>query len=212
MELTLEKKHENRIEFVADGISTTLANAIRRYVMNRVPVLAMDSVTFYDNTTSLWDEYIAHRLGLLPIVTPENFPADGEVIFSLDETGPKIVYGKNMKSSDKEIKVAQDNIVVATLGQNQHIRLEGKAKLGTGSMHAKFQAGLLSYGIKDGKFRFVVESFYQMPPAHVIIRACDEIMEDFDAMLEGLGTKPVKKAKKATAKKKAAKKKEEKKE
>jgi len=169
-------------------------------------------VTFYDNTTSLWDEYIAHRLGLMPIVTPENFPAESEVIFSLDETGPKIVYGKDMKSSDKEIKIAQDNIVVATLAQNQHIRLEAKAKLGTGSMHAKFQAGLLSYGIKDGKFRFIVESFYQMPPANVIIRSCDEIMEDIDTLLEGLGTKPAKKEKKPTAKKKAVKKKEEKKE
>jgi DNA-directed RNA polymerase subunit D len=210
MELSLEKKFENRIEFTVGGVSTTFANAIRRYAMNRVPVLAMDSVTFYDNTTSLWDEYIAHRLGLIPVQTPDGFPTDGEVVFSLDETGPKIVYAKDFKSSDKEIKIAQDDIVVVTLGQNQHVRLEAKARLGSGKEHAKFQAGLLSYGVNEGKFKIIVESFYQMPPARVITRACDELDSDVNDLLSAFGEKPVKKAKekKEPAKKKAAKKKE----
>jgi DNA-directed RNA polymerase subunit D len=208
MELTLEKKHENRIEFVAQGISTSFANAIRRYVMNRVPVLAMDTVTFYDNTTSLWDEYIGHRLGLVPIVTPDKFPKEGEVVFSIDETGPKVVYGKDVKSSDKEIRIAQDNVVIVTLGANQHVRFEAKAILGTGRQHAKFQAGLVSYGIHEGKFKFIVESFYQMPPARLIIRSCEEIESDINDLLKGLTKKPAKKAaaKKTTTKKDTAKK------
>jgi DNA-directed RNA polymerase subunit D len=213
MELTLKKKHENRIEFTAKGISPTFANAVRRYVMNRVPVLSIDTVTFYDNTTSLWDEYIAHRLGLMPIVTPEKTPASAEVMFSLDETGPKVVYGKDLKCSDKAIKIAQDDIVVVTLGQNQHVRLEAKAVLGTGSKHGKFQAGLVSYGIEGGDFNFMVESFYQMAPARVIGRACDEIGVDIDTILGALSGKKAKKpaakktaAKKAPAKKAAAKK------
>lgn len=213
MELSLEKKHENRIEFSAEGIDSSFANAIRRYVMNRVPVLAMDTVTFYDNTTSMWDEYLGHRLGLVPIVTPDKFPKEGEVIFSLDETGPKMVYGKDMKSSDKDVRIAQDKIVIATLGPNQHLRLEAKARLGTGTEHAKFQAGLLSYGVEKGKLKFIVESFYQMPPARVINTACEEFEKDLDGILNSLTKKPAKKAaakkttaKKATAKKAAAKK------
>ena len=208
MELTLKKKHENRIEFAATGINPTFANAMRRYVMNRIPVLSIDTVTFYDNTTSMWDEYIAHRLGMMPIVTPEKLPASVEVVFSLDETGPKVVHGKDMKSSDKGIKIAQDEIVVVTLGQNQHVRLEAKAVLGTGAKHGKFQAGLISYGIEEGVFNFMVESFYQMAPARVIKRASSEVLKDINTIIEGLGEKKKKKAatKKTTAKKKTAKK------
>jgi len=224
MELTLKKKHENRIEFAAKDITPVFANTVRRYVMNRVPVLSIDTVTFYDNTTSMWDEYIAHRLGMMPIVTPENLPASAEVVFSLDESGPKVVYAKDLKSSDKGIKIAQDEIVVVTLGQNQHVRLEAKAVLGTGSKHGKFQAGLISYGIEDGVFNFMVESFYQMPPARVVSRACNEMVGDIGIMLEALGEKKAKKSaakksdelgpakKKAAAKKSATKKKEAKKE
>jgi DNA-directed RNA polymerase alpha subunit len=214
MELTLEKKHENRIEFLIDGMSTGFANTLRRYAMNRVPVLAMDTVTFYDNTTSMWDEYIAHRLGLMPVFTPEDFPKEGEVVFSIDETGPKVVYSKDFKSSDKEIKIAQDDIVVVTLGQGQHIRLEAKARLGIGVQHAKYQAGLVSYGVENGKLRMMVESFYHMPPVRILLTSCDEIDSDISTILEALGEKPARKAKKEKkekkepAKKKAAKKKE----
>ena len=52
--------------------------------MSYVPVLAIDKVTFYDNTTAFWDEYIAHRMGLMPILTPENTPESAEIVFSLD--------------------------------------------------------------------------------------------------------------------------------
>jgi DNA-directed RNA polymerase subunit D len=205
MELTLKKKHENRIEFAVEGIGPTFANAVRRYVMNRIPVLSIDTVTFYDNTTSMWDEYIAHRLGMMPIVTPEKLPASVEVVFSLDETGPKIVHGKDMKSSDKGIKIAQDDIVIVTLGQNQRLRLEAKAVLGTGAKHGKFQAGLISYGIEEGVFNFLVESFYQMAPARVIKRSCSELSSDINAMIDALGKKKKAAAKKTTAKKPAAK-------
>lgn len=158
--MKLDKKHENRIEFVAD-VSTSFANMIRRYSMSRVPVMAIDSVTFYDNTSPLWDEYIAHRLGLLPLTTPEKTPASAEIILSLDAEGPKTVYSSEMTSSDKDIVVAK-NIPIVTLGQGQHLRFEAKAIQGTGRGHAKFQAGIVSYGKEGDSLKFFVESCYQM--------------------------------------------------
>lgn len=189
MELVLEKKHENRIEFNASGIGTGLANAIRRYSMSRVPVLAIDKVTIYDNTSSFWDEYIAHRIGLMPVTTPKKTPKSAEITFTLDAEGPKKVYSNELKCTDKGISIAKDTIPIATLAQNQRLRLEGVAVLGNATKHAKFQSGLASYGVKDGKFRFIVESFFHMPPKDVLERGCDEIVKDIEELEKALKKK-----------------------
>ena len=200
MKLILDKKHGNRVEFLISGISLSFANLLRRYALSRVPVLAIDTVTFYDNTSAFWDEYLSHRIGLLPVTTPDKTPEDAEIIFSLDAEGPKTVYSSEMQSSDKEISIPK-KIPIATLGPNQHLRLEGKAVLGTARKHAKFQAGLVGYGEEDKNIRIFVESFFQMEPKDVLVRTCDCIESDLNEIEKALGKKPEKKAKKSTKKK-----------
>jgi DNA-directed RNA polymerase subunit D len=210
MKLAIDKKHGNRLEFMAKDTSVSFANMIRRYGIGRVPILAIETVTFYDNSSAFWDEYIAHRLGLMPVTTPEKLPAQAEIVFSLDAEGPKVVYASDMKSSDKDITVAKGTIPIVTLGPSQHLRFECKAVLGTGRRHAKFQSGLVSYGVEGDNVRFLVESFFQMEPADVILRACDVIEEDIELIEEALGKKPEKKKK--ASKKKEKEEKEEKEE
>jgi hypothetical protein len=204
MKLVLEKKHGNRLEFTAD-VDYQFANMVRRYSMSYVPVLAVDSVVFYDNTTAFWDEYIAHRIGLMPVLTPADVPESTEVVFTLDAQGPKTVVSSDMTSSDKEIQFAKGNITVVTLGAEQKLRLEGKAVLGTGRRHAKFQAGIVSYGEEKDGVKFMVESFYQMEPSEVVSRGCDVIESHIEAVEEALGV-PSKKKKKAEKKESAEKK------
>lgn len=203
MKLVLDKKHGNRIEFLVDGVTLAFANMIRRYGISMVPILAVDTVVYYDNNSAFWDEYLAHRLGLFPIVTPDNVPKDAEIVFTLDAEGPKTVYSSDFKSSDKDIKFAKDNLPYLTLGPNQRIRLEGKAIVGTGKTHGKFQSGIVSYGEEDKGLRFMVESFYQMEPYEVLKRGCDVIESNIEDMESALGEAPKKKAaKKKTTKKK----------
>lgn len=213
MKLVLDKKQGNRIEFVASGVTYPLANMVRRYSMSRVPVLAIDQVTFYDNTSAFWDEYIAHRLGLLPVITPDKTPESAEIVFSLDAQGPKQVLSSEMVSSDKDITIAKGNIALVTLGTEQRLRFECKAVLGIGRRHAKFQAGIVSYGEEKNGMRFIVESFFQMEPADVIARGCDVIESDIDAIEAALGApSKKKKAEKAVKAEKAEKPAAEKKE
>ncbi|VVC03228.1 DNA-directed RNA polymerase subunit D [Candidatus Bilamarchaeum dharawalense] len=206
MKLTLDKKHANRVVFVAKDSVSTFANMVRRYGMSRISVMAIDAVTFYDNTSAFWDEYLSHRLGLLPLLTPENTPKTTEVTFSLDAEGPKVVYASDLVSSDKEITVAKGAIPVVTLGPNQHLRFECKAISGTARTHAKYQAGLIGYGVEDDTIKYVVETFFQMEPSEVVLRTCDLILDDIEKVEAALGKKPEKKEKPA---KKAKKKKEE---
>jgi len=57
--------HEMR--FVLSDTDTSMANTIRRIMIAEVPTLAIDLVEFVENSTVLNDEYIAHRLGLVPL-------------------------------------------------------------------------------------------------------------------------------------------------
>jgi len=60
------------IRFVLSNTDTSVANALRRILTAEIPTLAIDLVEFQDNTTVLNDEYIAHRLGLIPLAYMEN--------------------------------------------------------------------------------------------------------------------------------------------
>lgn len=182
---------ENKLSMKISGADISLVNAVRRYCMGRVPVLAIDSITMYENTSSMFDEYVAHRIGLVPILTPKELAEGVEVSFSLDETGPKVVYSGDLKSTDKDVKVAKDRIPVITLFDDQNLRLEGKAVLSNGLRHAKFQCGIAAYEEDEkGSIIFKAESFFQMEPRELIVRGCRQLEED----LAGLG-KAIKKAK-----------------
>ncbi|MEM3227823.1 MAG: DNA-directed RNA polymerase subunit D, partial [Candidatus Micrarchaeaceae archaeon] len=132
MEIKIIEESEKIFRFILSGVDTAYANALRRAAINSVQTFAIDKVTFYENTTAMFDEYIAHRIGLIPITTPlKGYDEKDEVLFTLDATGPKTVYSKELLSSDKNVKVANENIPIMKLASEQRLRLEGKAVLGT---------------------------------------------------------------------------------
>ena len=57
----------HEIKFVLSETDTSMANALRRIMIAEVPTLTIDLVEFAENSTVLNDEYIAHRLGLIPL-------------------------------------------------------------------------------------------------------------------------------------------------
>ena len=63
----LSHQKNDSIQFVLSHTDTSMANALRRIMIAEVPTLTIDLVEYYDNTTVLNDEYIAHRLGLIPL-------------------------------------------------------------------------------------------------------------------------------------------------
>ncbi len=162
------------------GATFNFANALRRSAMSSVPCMAIDKVTFYENTSAMFDEYIAHRLGLIPVTTPKDSKSGDEVLLSLTEEGPKTVYSKDLKSSDKVVKVANPDIPIIKLAEGQKIRLDAKAIVGSGVKSSKFQPGLATYKANDSgdEFEIYIESFGQIPAPEILSRTLDIISAD----------------------------------
>jgi DNA-directed RNA polymerase II subunit RPB3 len=64
-EILSVQPHE--IKFILSETDTSMANSLRRIMIAEVPTLTIDLVEFSENSTVLNDEYIAHRLGLIPL-------------------------------------------------------------------------------------------------------------------------------------------------
>jgi len=187
MDIEITKEKGNKLEFRLKGSSVPFSNLLRRYLIGQVPTFAIDSVTFYENSSPMFDEYIAHRLGQVPIISDSSHAKD-EVAFTLEADGPGTVYSKSLKSTDPKIKAALEDLPLLKLLEGQNIRLEAKARMGIGRQHAKFQPGIISYELlSPAEFRFKVESFMQMDPRTLLSKTADRIIERCEELEKKLG-------------------------
>ena len=170
MDLKITDTKDISLSFVLDDSNLGYANLLRRTMIRDIAVYAIDTIVVYENTTELFDEYIAHRIGLVPLVTPKDAdkkPRD--VVLTLDAAGPSMVYSKDLKSGDSVVEVALENIPLFAVAEKKSIRIECKAKVGYGKQHAKFQAGIAAYEqVSEDKYNFMLESSYQKKPEEIL--------------------------------------------
>ncbi|MFH1055354.1 MAG: DNA-directed RNA polymerase subunit D [Candidatus Altiarchaeota archaeon] len=179
----------NIAKFDISGIDVKTLNTFRRTIISAVPVMAIEHVTFYNNSSILNDEALGHRLGLIPISTDlktYTMRSDcsckekgcGKCVckLTLDVTGPKTVYSGELQTKDENIKPVHEKIPLGKLMVDQKIKLEADAILGLGSEHVKWQPGIASYEMKDkNTFQVTVESYGQLPVEELIKTAFEVV-------------------------------------
>ncbi|MFT4311810.1 MAG: DNA-directed RNA polymerase subunit D [Candidatus Woesearchaeota archaeon] len=151
-------KDKRKMACILSDTTPAYVNALRRSIMSLVPTLAIEDVEIYENTSAVYDEVVAHRLGLLPLVTdlqvykhPEEFPEDGElraesfVKISLEAQGPGLVYASQLKAKDPAVICAFEKMPIVKLLKDQKIKLEATAIVGRGKEHIKWSPGNAYY-------------------------------------------------------------------
>lgn len=158
MKAKILQKKGDKLSFLLEGASPAFANALRRIMISEVPTLAIDEVHIADNTSVLFDEVIAHRLGLIPLAFPPrrmNLPGECrckgkgcplcQAVLKLNATGPVMAYSGNLKSSNKAVKPIDSKIPIVELLKGQGIKLQAVARMGLGQDHIKNQAANAAY-------------------------------------------------------------------
>jgi DNA-directed RNA polymerase subunit D len=165
MDIDILKQSENEMRFVISGVDHAFVNALRRTLLADIPKMAIEDVDFhlgpisdedkkeYESISPLFDETIAHRLGMLPIPTDlklfdfrNKCKCNGEgcpnctIMYSLKKMGPCTVYSKDLEpvSGDNKLKIKDENIPIVKLAKGQALLIYATAQLGTGKDNAKW--------------------------------------------------------------------------
>jgi len=143
-EVEFVDRGDREARFLVRGITPAFANGIRRAMIADVPTFSIDTVRVIENSSVMFDEQIGHRLGLVPLTTPDpgEFEVGETVTLSLDVQGPDTAYSGDLVSSDALVQPADDNVPIIDLKESQRLEVEADAVLESGQEHAKHQGGV----------------------------------------------------------------------
>ena len=147
MQIQIQRsEHDDELRFEVRGADVALLNALRRVIHADVPNVAVDfdpnapsetSVVFHENTSSLHNEFLAHRLAMIPVCMREDeMPSCHEFTMSLQvknngsenvhvKTSDIVVRDQNGKERPElaarwfpRNATTQDSILITTLKPN----------------------------------------------------------------------------------------------
>ena len=158
VQITSINPSTNSITFQLSNIDLSIANAIRRIMISEVPTIAIDLVEFENNTSVLIDEFLSHRLGLIPLISNSELlycrdcncndncnscSVDLSLNVRCDSDVNRNVTSRDLISSHDSIAPYfnsddDQGIMIVKLKKGQEIKLRCIAKKGIAKEHAKW--------------------------------------------------------------------------
>ena len=207
MDIKILEMEERKCRFILTNASPAKANALRRTLLTDIPKMAIDTVDFhlgpidvdgreFESITPLFDEIIAHRLGMVPVPTrPDGFEFNfkdectcGGVgcpnctfMYSLNKHGPcTVLSGDMMPVGSDSFKVCDPNIPIVELADRQSVLIYAHVVKGTARKHVKWQvANGVGY-----KYMPVIEIGNVLDPEEVAKKCPKKVFEVVDGKLK----------------------------
>jgi DNA-directed RNA polymerase II subunit RPB3 len=161
-EVTIKSSTSDGMQLILRNTDVSIVNGLRRAILADTPTMAIDYVEIDKNTTALHDEFISHRLGLIPLVSTlvdnYNYSVDCScsgtrcekcsVSFELHVkavssettivTSSDVVSNEGITPTPCTSKLDSGGVLIAKLQRNQELKLRAVAKKGVGKEHAKW--------------------------------------------------------------------------
>ena len=197
---------DSRIKVSIKGVDRVYANALRRFAISEVPCMAIDDVVIQQNSSVLYDEILAHRLGLIPLSTdlkgyvlPQDCSCKTDlgcskcrvllVLNAIATDEVKTIYSGDLRSEDDSVKPYVDNIPIVKLAPDHEIKLEAFAKLGKGRDHAKWQpvsVSTLTDTDDPSTFNLTLESTGSLPAREILSEATNILNTKLNEITESI--------------------------
>ncbi|KAI5776618.1 DNA-directed RNA polymerase [Geopyxis carbonaria] len=162
-QITIKEADSRHAQIALSNCDLSFANALRRIMLAEIPTVAIDLVEIEINTSVIPDEFLAHRLGLIPL---DSTSIDDKLVYSRDcicdgscerctvtltlhtrctSDNVMTVYARDLcvtEGAQCGSPVFTDpdgqGAIIAKLRKNQEIKLKCIAKKGIAKEHAKW--------------------------------------------------------------------------
>lgn len=164
-----------------------VANGVRRALISSTKSWAPSCMTVKRNTSSYTDEYLAHRLGLVPFQKV----GEGEDM-ALKERGKKMVHASSLVGHAFEAAHAE-SLPLLFLEEGQELDVVVHFEEGNGRKHARFCpcAAVGMYKVGAGKYRIEFELLHPgRDPHELAVQALKNMEEEVDEALLQLAKQP----------------------
>ena len=144
MSIEIQRRTPEAVSFALSGVDVSMANALRRIMLAEIPTLAVETVTFVENTTIFQDDYLAHRLGMVPLWAADPSTESATLrmeVSTADEE--RDITSRDLVCDTPGVEVrhcSKSGILLGKLMPHQRLSFTSTAKRGTGAEHAKWSA------------------------------------------------------------------------
>ena len=151
-------------------VQCALINAIRRIIISEVKTQSIDTVDFLENSSRYPEEYIAHRLGLIPLIFQDSETTE----VTIDAAGPCTVKSRDIIG----VKTLWKKIPIVKLYNDERITLRMTIRESNGLEHSKWSP--VSCVKVDEKMNIQIESVGQLDPVEIFnasVKILDEKLQ-----------------------------------
>ncbi|EJD53687.1 insert subdomain of RNA polymerase alpha subunit [Auricularia subglabra TFB-10046 SS5] len=128
----IEDLRRDRVKFTLENVDLAFANSLRRVMMADLPTVAIDMVEIESNTGVLVDELLAHRLGMIPLVSTNcdeamRYTRDCNCLSSCSSCAVQLELKVSCNTDNRTLDVTSNHLEVVPMDSYDNFDMGGPA-------------------------------------------------------------------------------------